>query len=62
MNTADPMFFIEDLLEREDGLSVDEAIAIVQSAAGLEDKTMEYMARHYRFGDDLIKKLARAIK
>jgi murein DD-endopeptidase MepM/ murein hydrolase activator NlpD len=62
MNTADPMLFIEDLLQREDDIGVDEAIAIVQSAAGLEDKTMEYMARHYRFGDDLIKKLARAIK
>jgi murein DD-endopeptidase MepM/ murein hydrolase activator NlpD len=62
MNTADPMLFIEDLLKKDDDLSVDEAIDLVQSAAGLEDKTMEYLARHYRFGDDLIKKLARAIK
>jgi hypothetical protein len=56
------MLFIEDLLKKDDDLSVDEAIDLVQSAAGLEDKTMEYLARHYRFGDDLIKKLARAIK
>ena len=61
MNTVDPMIFIEDFLNRENNLSVDEAISIVQSAAGLEDKTMDYIARHYRFGDDLVKKLARAI-
>jgi len=62
MNTVDPMIFIEDFLERESDLSVDEAIAIIQAEAGLEDKTMEYMARHYRYGEDLVKKLARAIK
>ncbi len=62
MNTVDPMIFIEDFLKWEDGMSVEEAIDIVQSAAELEDKTMDYMARHYRYGDDLIKKLARAIK
>jgi len=61
MNTVDPMIFIEDFLNRENNLSVDEAISIVQSAAGLEDKTMDYIAKHYRFGDDLVKKLARAI-
>lgn len=62
MNTTDPMLFIEDFLNRENDLSVDEAMNIVQSAAGLEDKTMDYIAKHYRFGDDLIKKLAKAIK
>jgi len=25
------------------------------------DKTMDYMAKHYRYGDDLVKKLAKAI-
>ena len=62
MNTVDPMLFIDDFLKREDDMSLDEAINIVQSAAGLEDKTMDYIAKHYRFGDDLIKKLARAMK
>lgn len=62
MNTVDPMLFIDDFLKREDDMSVDEAINIVQSAAGLEDKTMDYMTRHYRFGDDLVKKLAKVIK
>jgi murein DD-endopeptidase MepM/ murein hydrolase activator NlpD len=62
MNTVDPMLFIEDFLNRENDLSLDEAIATVQSAAGLEDKTMDYLARHYRFGEDLVKKLAKAMK
>lgn len=61
MNTIDPMLFIDDYLERQREFSVEEAVNIVQSAAGLEDKTMEYMAGYYRFGDDLVKKLARAI-
>lgn len=61
MNTTDPMPFIEDYLDRQREISVDEAISIVQSSAGLEDKTMEYMVRHYRFGDDLVKKLAQAL-
>jgi murein DD-endopeptidase MepM/ murein hydrolase activator NlpD len=61
MNTIDPKMFIDDYIEIQRDLSVDESINIVQSAAGLEDKTMDYMAKHYRFGDDLVKKLARAI-
>jgi len=61
MNTTDPMLFIEDIIKGQENLSVEEAISIVQSAAGLEDRTMDYVARHYRFGDDLVKKLARAI-
>lgn len=61
MNTIDPMLFIEDYLEKQIELSVDEAVRIIQSAAGLEDKTMNYIADDYRFGDDLVKKLARAL-
>lgn len=61
MNTSDPMLFITDYLEKQTELTVEESINIVQSAAGLEDKTMDYMARHYRFGDDLVKKLAKAL-
>jgi murein DD-endopeptidase MepM/ murein hydrolase activator NlpD len=62
MNTIDPMIFIEDFLNKEDTMSLDEAMKIIQSAAELEDKTMDYIAKHYRFGDDLVKKLARAMK
>lgn len=61
MNTTDPMLFIEDYLERQSEFTVSEAIDIVQSTAGLEDKTIDYLARHYRFGDDLVKKLAKAM-
>ena len=61
MNTTNPMLFIEDYLERQKDFSIEEAVNIVQSAAGLEDKTMDYMAKYYRFGDDLVKKLAKAI-
>ena len=61
MNTIDPMLIIEDFLEIQREFTVEEAINIVQSSAGLEDKTMDYVARHYRFGDDLVRKLAKAI-
>ena len=61
MNTSDPMLFIEDYLKKQADLTVEESINIVQSAAGLEDKTMDYMAKYYRFGDDLVTKLAKAI-
>lgn len=61
MNTTDPMLFIEDYLERQSEISVEEAIRIVQSAAGLEDKTMNYIAEDYKFGHDLVKKLARSL-
>lgn len=61
MNTTDPLPYIEDYLERQRIFTPEEAITIVQSRAGLEDKTMDYLARHYRYGDDLVKKLARAM-
>ena len=38
----------------------DNAAAIVQQAAGLEDQTMVYLLR-YKYGTDLVKKLAEAI-
>ncbi len=61
MNTVDPMLFIEDYLEKQKEITVKEAIPIVQSAAGLEDRTMDYIVNHYKYGDDLVKKLAKAI-
>ena len=61
MNTTDPMLFIEELLKRQSEFTVDEAVNIVQSAAGLEDKTMNYISEYYKFGHDLVKKLAKAL-
>lgn len=61
MNTIDPMPFIDDFLKKQNELTVDEAVNIVQSAAGLEDKTMKYIAEYYKFGHDLVKKLAKAM-
>lgn len=40
---------------------VQEAVGTVQEVAGLEEKTIEYLLR-YEFGEDLIKKLAQAMK
>lgn len=39
---------------------VQAAIAKVQAATGLEEQTMEYLLK-YRYGDDLVKKLAAAV-
>nr|WP_300183046.1 hypothetical protein [uncultured Agathobaculum sp.] len=36
------------------------AIETIQQAAGLEEQTMAYLLK-YRYGDDLVKKLAAAI-
>ena len=40
---------------------VQEAIDTVQEAAGLEEKTIEYLLR-YQWGEKLVKKLAKAMK
>ena len=39
---------------------VQAAIETIQQAAGLEEQTMAYLLK-YRYGDDLVKKLAAAI-
>ena len=40
--------------------AVQTAVDAVQAAAGLEERTMEYLLK-YRYGDDLVKKLAAAV-
>ena len=40
---------------------VQDAIDTVQEAAGLEEKTIEYLLR-YQYGEQLVKKLAAAMK
>lgn len=41
--------------------SVQEAIDAVQAASGIEDKTITYLLK-YEYGDDLVKKLAKAVQ
>lgn len=41
--------------------AVQNAVDTVQEVAGLEEQTIEYLLR-YEFGEDLIKKLAQAMK
>jgi murein DD-endopeptidase MepM/ murein hydrolase activator NlpD len=50
----------EEGMEKE--LTVAEAIAIVKDKAGLDDKTIDYLANDYKYGKDLIIKLAKAMK
>lgn len=45
----------------EAGDEVQAAIEKVQSACGLEDQTIEYLLK-YRYGDDLVKKLAASVR
>lgn len=52
-----PMTRPEIQTEEED---VQRAVEKVQAAAGLEESTMEYLI-HYKYGDDLIRKIAAAI-
>lgn len=61
MRTTDPMVFIDEYLEKQKDISVETAVSIVKSMANLEDKTMDYMVNDYKFGTDLVKKLAKAI-
>ncbi|MEL7649610.1 MAG: M23 family metallopeptidase [Sedimentibacter sp.] len=61
MRTSDPMVFIDEYLEKQKDISVETAVSIVKSRANLEDKTIDYMVNDYKFGTDLVKKLAKAI-
>lgn len=62
MRAVDPMIFIEEYLQRQKDLTIEEATTLVQKAAGLEDKTMNYIVEDYKYGNDLIIKLAKAMK
>ena len=50
---------VEDAMNAE--MTVAEAKAIVQEKAGLSDSTMLYLVEQYRWGNDLIVKLAKAM-
>jgi murein DD-endopeptidase MepM/ murein hydrolase activator NlpD len=62
MRCVDPKIYFDDYEERNAELAVDLAATIVKKSAGLEDKTMDYIVNDYKFGEALIKKLAKAIK
>lgn len=60
MYCINPLPLLEKVLEREN-MTRAKAIDIVSSQANLEDKTIGYLTDHYRWGDDLVVKLARAM-
>lgn len=62
MRTVDPMIFIEEYQKLPEDLSVESAREIVKTKAALEDKTMDYIVNDYRYGHDLVKKLAKAFQ
>jgi murein DD-endopeptidase MepM/ murein hydrolase activator NlpD len=62
MRTVDPMLFIEEYQKLPEDLSVESAREIVKTKAALEDKTMDYIVNDYRYGHDLVKKLAKALQ
>ena len=49
------------LVKEEKAVSKDEAKKIVQTKAGLSDATINFIADDYRWGDELIVKLAEAV-
>jgi N-acetylmuramoyl-L-alanine amidase len=51
-----------EALEGEVNVSKEEAKKIVKEKAGLDDKTIQYLAEDYRWGDELIFKLAKAME
>ncbi len=69
MQTVDPMLYIEDYNETKtiknsnlsDEITIEEAKKIVQEAVGLENKTMDYLVNDYKYGNELVIKIARAL-
>ncbi|MFV0399413.1 MAG: N-acetylmuramoyl-L-alanine amidase family protein [Oscillospiraceae bacterium] len=51
-----------EALEGEGNVSKEEAKKIVKEKAGLSDATIQYLAEDYRWGDELMIKLAQAMK
>ncbi len=62
MRCVDPKIYFDDYEKRNDEIEIDLAVDIVKKSAGLEDKTIDYILNDYKFGKDLITKLAKAIK
>lgn len=51
----------EDAMEKKE-ITTAEAKAIVKEKAGLDEKTIDYLANDYKYGKDLIIKLAKAMQ
>lgn len=60
MRCIDPAIFMDDLLERSEPLTVADANLVVQTQAGLEAGSMQYL-NYYEYDDALITKLAKAM-
>ncbi len=58
---VDPEPYLKGVKTLEKELTVAEAIAIVKGKAGLDDKTIDYLANDYKYGKELIIKLAKAM-
>ncbi len=58
---TDPEPYLKGVKTLEKELTVVEAITIVKDKAGLDDKTIDYLANDYKYGKDLILKLAKAM-
>ena len=54
-------FFVVKRKKENKTMTVEEAKSILKTKAGLSDKTIEFLY-NYRYGDDLLKKLAEAMK
>lgn len=62
MRTVDPMLYIEEYIENSKELSIENASKLVKEKANLEDKTIDYIVEDYKYGYELISKLAKAMK
>lgn len=60
MRCVDPYPYLINLLDKNN-LGIDDAKKIVKENADLSDRTINYLAEDYKFGNDLILKLAKAI-
>jgi murein DD-endopeptidase MepM/ murein hydrolase activator NlpD len=61
MRCVDPFPYFMELYDRNN-LSIEQSKRIVKEHAELSDSTIDYLANDYKYGNDLIVKLAKAIR
>lgn len=61
MRCVDPFPYLDELLDRNN-LGIEAAKKIVKENADLSDDTLNYMSSDYKYGNELILKLASAMK
>ena len=54
-------FPFEEIKKGDNVMTVNEAVEIIKNKAGLEDETIEFLLC-YKYGEDLVKKLAKGMK